>query len=184
VKSKKQLPPAKFQPETSANHSTILQPSYYSLNGVQDACMKGSLLLSSRENWPCSSGDGIVTESLLCSGRTLHLSGGCCQQPPGFGHVTGPRTSLPLNDQGERTAPDGSGAHTWYQRNGSRSIAPCNQITETSHSMALVRTPQAPGHELEYTSLLDDVLAVLQQDLTTQNNTTNPSLLGDVPNMQ
>jgi len=98
--------------------------------------------------------------------------------------VTGPRTSLPLNDQGERTALDGSEAQTWYQRNGSRSIAPWNQITEISHSMALVRAPQAPGHELEYTSLRDDVLAVLQQDLTTQNNTTNPSLLGDVPNMQ
>lgn len=129
-------------------------------------------------------GDGIVTESLRCSGRTLHFSGGCSQQPPGFGHVTGPRTSLPLNDQCERTAPDDSGAQTWYQRNGSRSIALWNQITETSHSMALVRAPQAPGHELEYTSLLDDVLAVLQQDLTTQNNTANPSLVGDVPNMQ
>ena len=169
MKSKKQLPPAKFRPETSANHSTIIQPSYYSLNEVQDACMKG---------------DGIVTESLRCSGRTLHLSGGCSQQPPGFGHVTGPRTSLPLNDQCERTAPDDSGAQTWYQRNGSHSIALWNQITETSHSMALVRAPQAPGHELEYTSLLDDVLAVLQQDLTTQNNTANPSLVGDVPNMQ
>lgn len=117
VKSKKQLPPAKFRPETSANHSTILQPSYYSLNEVQDACMKG---------------DGIVTESLRCSGRTLHLSGG---------HVTGPRTSLPLNDQGERTAPDDSREQTWYQRNGSRSIAPWNQITQTSHAMALVRAP-------------------------------------------
>ena len=83
---------------------------------------------------------------------------------PWIDTAQGPRTSLPLNDQGEQRVPDDSVAQHWDQRNGPLSIAPWNQITETSHSMTLMCPPQAPLHELEYTSLLDDVLAVLKLD--------------------
>ena len=84
----------------------------------------------------------------------------------------GPRSSLNVtfNNQGERRVSDDPGAQQWEQRNGPRSIASWNQITETSRSMTLMGLPQAPGHELEYTSLLDDVLAVVKLDLATQNN--------------
>ena len=43
--------------------------------------------------------------------------------------------------------------------------------------------PQASMHGLEYTSLLDDVLAVIKLDLATQNDKADP-FLGNVPNMQ
>lgn len=98
-----------------------------------------------------------------------------------------PRSSVSLtfNNQGERIAPDDKRAQQWDQRNGPRTIASRNQITETSHSVALMGPPQSPGHELEYTSLRDDVLAVVKLDLATQNNKADPSFLDNVrSNMQ
>ena len=267
VKSKKQLPPAiKFRPLISANQSTILQPSYYSLSEVQ------------RENWPCSSADGFVSETLRCSGTTLPFSDGSWSHgqsssmytyhdsSPGSFETTalsygssdrqlsnysnvpwidaasylkasvpldrqgdqrapegnrdpgpqqwaqrnsphptlpwiesqitvttystvpwmdtsqGPRDRLPFDNQSERTAPNDPGANQWDQRNGHRAITSWNQITETSHS--IMRPQQASMHELEYTSLLDDILAVVKLNLATENNKADPSFLGNIPNMQ
>lgn len=91
---------------------------------------------------------------------------------PWIGTAQGLRSSLP----------DDSGAQQLDQRDDPRSIASWKdpQVTETSHSMALMCPPPAPEHELEYTPLLDDVLAVLKLDLATQNNTADPSFLGNI----
>ena len=284
-----QFPPSvKSRPVISANQNTILQPTSYLLKEVQNACVEGSPLLSSRENWPCSSTGGNVSETLNYGGMTLPraatssaYSGGIWshgeslsmytdydsspgsiettalsygsrgrqlsihsnvprtdtvpylaaslplnhqsdrrvpegnKEPgpqqwvqrngphstvpwiesqitvatystvPWIGTAQGLRSSLPLSNQGDQRAPDDPGTQHWGQRDDPRSITSWKdpQITETPHSMALMCPPPAPVHELEYTPLLDDVLAVLKLDLTTQNNTADPSFLGNVPVM-
>lgn len=288
--SGQQLPPAaKSLPVISASQNTILQPMSYLLNEVQNACIKGSPLLSSRENWRYSSTGGIVSKSLSYSGMTLPgaaissaYKGGTWsygeslsmytdhdsspgsfettalsysssgrqlsihsnvpwtdtvpyltpslplnhqgdqrvpegnKEPgpqqwvqrgglhstvpwiesqitvttyltvPWIGTAQGLRSSLPLNNQGDQRAPDDPEAQQLDQRDDPRSIASWKdpEVTETSHSMALMCPPPAPEHELEYTPLLDDVLAVLKLDLATKNNTADPSFLGNVPNIQ
>lgn len=209
VKFKKQLPPAaNFRPLIAANQSTILPPSHYSLNEVQRENWPCSSADGFVSKTPRCSGmalpvnDGSWSRGQSSSTHTYHNSspgsfeatalsyGSSGRQLSNYSNVLwidtaqGPRASSTFNNQGERRAPNDPGAQQWDRRNGPRSNASWNQITKTSHSMALIGPSQASVHELEYTSLLDDVLAIIKLDLATQNNKADPSFLGNVPNMQ
>jgi len=130
--------------------------------------------------------------------ETTALSyGSSRQQPSNYSNVSRIdnipylTASVPLDYQGDQRVPEGNidlglqqWEQQWDQRNGPSPSASWNQNTETSHSVALMDPPQASVHELEYTSLLDDVMAVVKQDLAIQNDKANPSFLGNVPNMQ
>ena len=100
-------------------------------------------------------------------------------------NAPGLTASLPLIHQGNHWAPEGyqdPGQQLWDHRDRTHSIPQgiVPQVPEApSHSTALMCAPQ---HDLNYTSLLDDLLDVLQSDLAAHNNIVAPHFLTNVQN--
>lgn len=103
---------------------------------------------------------------------------------PWLDNARGLAASLSLIRQGDQRVPEhhqDPGHQLWDHRDRTHSstLGKVPQVDETSHSNVLMCPNQ---HDLEYSSLLDDLLDVLQSDLATQNNTAAPPFLANTPN--